>query len=263
MGSSDMQIFVKNLNGSSITLVCKPSDTIGIVKTKLHQVDSVQKELPEGTGAEDLRLLFSGKELVDGTLADHNIQALSTIHLVLRLRGGAPKGVRKVTKQERLHRCRAIAQYTVTQQQLTQNIPAVCHQVAQTNYIGNTLQNMNIQQLEALNTDAEQIVRNDRVAGGIAKHLIPELAQLEAEKERIENSIRALTESFEIGFVDNFYEQYTLNTDPFYTALENKLTQERTLEIQRQAQQAAQNALQLQQNAPPAPAPAADANMGN
>ena len=65
MGSDEMQIFVKNLNGSHITLVCKPSDTIGIVKTKLHQVDSVQEELPEGTGAEDIRLIYGGKQFED------------------------------------------------------------------------------------------------------------------------------------------------------------------------------------------------------
>ena len=161
--------------------------------------------------------------------------------------GGAPKGVRKVTKQERLHRCRAIAQYTVTQQQVADNIPNVCAQVAQTNYIGNTLQNLNLQQLEALNTAADTVVRNDRVSGAIAEHMIPVLAQLEAQKIAIDNSIRALTESFEIGFVDNFYEQHTLNTEPFYTALDNRLNAERRLQMERDARQAA---LQATQQAP-------------
>lgn len=77
----EVQIFVKTLNGKTIALMISPTDSVDKLKEIVEERTRIDRD--------ELRLLYSGKQLESGrSLMDYNITKESTLHLVLRLRGG-------------------------------------------------------------------------------------------------------------------------------------------------------------------------------
>ncbi|KAE9410927.1 ubiquitin-domain-containing protein [Gymnopus androsaceus JB14] len=74
-------VFIKTLTGKTISLKVNDSDMIDSIKPKVQDM--------EGIPVDQQRFIYAGMQLVNGrTISDHRISHQSTIHLVLRLRGG-------------------------------------------------------------------------------------------------------------------------------------------------------------------------------
>lgn len=84
------QIFVKTITGKTFALQTQMSDTVESVKAQIHRL--------EGIPTSEQRLVFSGKQLDDSrTLGDYGVQRESTLHIILRLRGGMQLFVKTLT----------------------------------------------------------------------------------------------------------------------------------------------------------------------
>jgi len=76
-----MQVFVKTLTGKTITVDCEPDESVESLKAKIQE--------KEGVAPDQQRIIFGGKQLDSlKSLSDYDIDDDSTLHLVLRLRGG-------------------------------------------------------------------------------------------------------------------------------------------------------------------------------
>lgn len=78
-----MRIFVCTLTNRNIEIECEPTSTIEFVKIAIEHKEKV--------ATSQMRLIHGGRELKEDkhTLAQYNVNAGDSIHMVLQLRGGS------------------------------------------------------------------------------------------------------------------------------------------------------------------------------
>ena len=170
------------------------------IKAKIYRM--------KGYPIEKQRLVFAGRQTADlGTISGYNIQTGNKIHVNMYMHGGAKKGVRKTPKAEKISTLRARLQYTVTQTPQTQsvNIPALCDQISNPGYFAHAIAQTNLAEITAINDSIKSTVRGDRLSKVLAPLMIPDLVRLINEKANIDNSIKAIEESMELGLTSSYW----------------------------------------------------------
>jgi hypothetical protein len=81
--SGDIQVFVKGLSGETFSVFAPPSTSIAVFKQVVEQKTHVPVNLQ--------RIFFAGAQLLTGTLASHNVQHESTVHLGGPIAGGGKR----------------------------------------------------------------------------------------------------------------------------------------------------------------------------
>jgi len=249
----ETEIFILDLQGNTRVLKVDLNYTVKDVKRMLCAARAVPF-----FDRENLRLLFAGKQLEedDSTLSDYDITANSTLHMVMRLRGGAKKGVKKVMKAEKLAMLKAQSMYKSSRL----NAPAAAIlQPLTTNAeeLHTRINAMSLEQLKALSDDLDQLPRSNDVAitEVLAPHIVPEVKQLQKEIEKYkqnittcEEQLEAVLSSVSVAFAENYYKDAQYDYSSFYGYVENRIT-----ELKQQKQQEERDEmLRLLQAAPQA-----------
>lgn len=75
-----IQVFLRTEKGQTHTYEIDPDETVQSFKSKVYSRERVP--------VDQQRLIYEGKEMMDGKLTNYGVEALGTIYLTLRLRGG-------------------------------------------------------------------------------------------------------------------------------------------------------------------------------
>ena len=107
-----------------------------------------------------------------------------------------------------------------TQSSSKAEVPILVQKLSRACYTEEFMAKMTLDQAQALKDVSDKTPRQDLLAKNIAEIMVPELLQLQTEKQQIEIALSVARDSFEFGFVDRFTSDKGYETQIFYDMLD-------------------------------------------
>ena len=134
-----------------------------------------------------------------------------------------PKASRKLKKEEKLHALRAKAHYSSTQRQLQEGSQQYCAQMLDPTFVETRVKAMTRPELENMLEAMNNTNRVEQLFSAIMPHICPAVNALEAEKQKLEDTLGALRNSFEVGLAQAYYHTSGYKTDPLWQLVDDTL----------------------------------------
>ena len=134
-----------------------------------------------------------------------------------------PKASKKLKKEEKLHALRAKAHYSSTQRQLQEGSQQYCAQMLEPTFVETRVKAMTRPELENMLTAMNDTSRVEQLFSSMLPHICPAVNTLEAEKQKLEDTLGALRNSFEVGLAQAYYQTSGYKTDPLWQLVEDAL----------------------------------------
>ena len=108
-------------------------------------------------------------------------------------------------------------------QPIEEGATQACEEIASRGFIEQTIRKFALDNPESFAVFADaayETTRSDQLMKVCCKYLVKDtLDKLQAEITKAENTMKAVYDSFEMGFIDNYYVDKSYDTDPLFALL--------------------------------------------
>ena len=132
------------------------------------------------------------------------------------------KGKVKVKKPEKLSVSKAKAQYSLNLR-LEQGAKDLCERLIEPDFYENAIRGLGHSDETMFAEFADKcakINRNDQLIPLFCDYLVPQIKQCTAQKDALENSVRALRDCVQVGFIEKYFKNASYDTNSFYSLIE-------------------------------------------